>query len=97
MVIVQQSSEARSAGDLAICPVVIRQTDVPDQLATDALVKTLGHVVLGDNRTFPRPFDRARSARSLFNYKANRIDNFGGNPATLARIADPRLSKFVSS
>ena len=32
-------------GDLVISPVVIRRTDVPDQLATDALVKTLGPVV----------------------------------------------------
>jgi hypothetical protein len=43
MVIVQQSAEARPTGDLAICPVVIRRTDVFDELATDALVKPLGH------------------------------------------------------
>jgi hypothetical protein len=48
MVIVQQSAEARPTGDLAICPVVIRRTDVPDELATDALVKPLGHVVLDE-------------------------------------------------
>ncbi len=48
MVIVQQSAEGRPTGDLAICPVVIRRTDVPDELATDALVKTLGHVVLDE-------------------------------------------------
>ena len=48
MVIVQQSPEARPTGDLAICPVVIRRTDVPDELATDALVKPLGHVVLDE-------------------------------------------------
>ena len=48
MVIVQQSAEARPTGDLAICPVVIRRTDVPDDFATDALVKTLGHVVLDE-------------------------------------------------
>jgi hypothetical protein len=35
-------------GDLAICPVVVRRTDVPDELATDALVKPLGHVVLDE-------------------------------------------------
>ena len=43
---VEKPAEARAAGDLAVCPVVIRRTDVPDQLATDALVKPLGHVVL---------------------------------------------------
>jgi hypothetical protein len=43
MVIVQQSVETRATGDLAICPVVIRRTDVPDELATDALVKPPGH------------------------------------------------------
>ena len=32
--------------NLAICTVVIRRTDLPDELATDALVKALGHVVL---------------------------------------------------
>ena len=48
MVIVQQSAEARPTGDLAICPVVICWTDVPDELATDALVKPLGHVVLDE-------------------------------------------------
>jgi hypothetical protein len=48
MVVVQQSAEARATGDLAICPVVIRRTDVPDELATDALVKPLGHVVLDE-------------------------------------------------
>jgi hypothetical protein len=35
-------------GDLAIYPIVIRRTDVPDQLATDTLVKPLGHVVLDE-------------------------------------------------
>jgi hypothetical protein len=35
-------------GDLAICPIVIRRTDVPDELATDTLVKPLGHVVLDE-------------------------------------------------
>jgi hypothetical protein len=34
--------------DLAICPIVIRRTDVPDELATDTLVKPLGHVVLDE-------------------------------------------------
>jgi len=48
MVIVQQSAEARATGDLAICSVVIRRTDVPDQLATKTLVKTLGHVVIDE-------------------------------------------------
>jgi hypothetical protein len=48
MVIVEQSAETRATGDLAICPVVIRRTDVPDELATDALVKPLGHVVLDE-------------------------------------------------
>src|SRR5664279_5012827 len=48
IVIVQQSPEARPTGDLAICPVVIRRTDVFDELATDALVKPLGHVVLDE-------------------------------------------------
>ena len=48
MVIVQQSAEARPTGDLAICPVVIRRTDVSDELATDALLKPLGHVVLDE-------------------------------------------------
>jgi hypothetical protein len=33
MVIVQQSAEARPTGDLVICPVVIRRTDVSDELA----------------------------------------------------------------
>jgi hypothetical protein len=51
MVIVQKSAEARPTGDLAICPAVIRRTDVPDELATDALVKPLGHVVLLSSRT----------------------------------------------
>jgi hypothetical protein len=45
---VEKPAEARAAGDLAVCPVVIRRTDVPDQLATDALVKPLGHVVLDE-------------------------------------------------
>ena len=34
MVIVQHSVEARPTGHLAICPIVIRRTDVPDVLAT---------------------------------------------------------------
>src|SRR5664279_694257 len=38
---VEKPAEARSAGNLAICPVVIRRTDVPDQLSTVALVKPL--------------------------------------------------------
>ena len=45
---VEDAAEARATGDLAICPVVIRRTDVPDQFAADALVKTLGHVVLDE-------------------------------------------------
>ena len=45
---VEKPAEARSAGNLAICPVVIRRTDVPDQFATDALVKPLGHVVVDE-------------------------------------------------
>ncbi len=48
MVVVQQSAEARPTGDLAICPVVIPRTDVSDELATDALVKPLGHVVFDE-------------------------------------------------
>src|SRR5664279_3820952 len=48
IVVVQQSPEARPTGDLAICPVVIRRTDVPDELATNALVESLGHVVLDE-------------------------------------------------
>jgi hypothetical protein len=48
VVIVQQSSEARPTGDLSICPVVIRRIDIPDELATDSLVKPLGHVVLDE-------------------------------------------------
>jgi hypothetical protein len=43
MAIVQKSTEARATGDLPLCPVVIRRTSVPDELATDALVKPLGH------------------------------------------------------
>jgi hypothetical protein len=35
-------------GDLAICPIVICRTDVPDELATDGLVKPLGYVVLDE-------------------------------------------------
>jgi hypothetical protein len=46
MAIVQQSAEAGPTIDLAISRLVIRRTDVPDELATDALAKTLGHVVL---------------------------------------------------
>ena len=45
IVVVQHPAEARATGDLAICPTVIRRTDVPDELATDALVKPLGHAV----------------------------------------------------
>ena len=52
MVIVQQSAEARATGDLAICPVVIRRTDVPEELATDALVKP--------RRILPQSFDNLR-------------------------------------
>jgi hypothetical protein len=48
MVIVQPSTEARAAGDLGICPVVVRRARVPDELATFALVKPLGHVVLDE-------------------------------------------------
>ena len=48
MIEVEKPAEARPTGDLAICPVVIRRTDVPDELATEALVKTLGHVVLDE-------------------------------------------------
>jgi hypothetical protein len=48
MVVVQQSAEARPTGDLAICPIVIRRTDVPDELATNALVEPLGHIVLDE-------------------------------------------------
>ena len=47
MVVIQRSAKARAAGDFAICPVVIRRTDVSDELATNALVEPLGHVVLG--------------------------------------------------
>jgi hypothetical protein len=46
--IVQHPAEARATGDLAICPVVIRRTDVPDELASNALVEPLGHVVLAE-------------------------------------------------
>jgi hypothetical protein len=45
---VEKPAEARSTPDTAFRPVVIRRTDVPDQLATDALVKPLGHVVLDE-------------------------------------------------
>ena len=48
MVVVHQSAEARPTGDLAICSVVIRRTDVLDEVATNALVKPLGHVVLDE-------------------------------------------------
>ena len=48
MIEVEDAAEARVTGDLAIGPVVIRQTDVPDELATDALVKPLRHVVLDE-------------------------------------------------
>jgi hypothetical protein len=41
IVVVQQSAEARPTGDLAIGPVVIRRTDVPDELATNADVTCL--------------------------------------------------------
>ena len=43
---VEEPAEARATGDLAIFPVVIRRTDVSDELATDALVESLVHVVL---------------------------------------------------
>jgi hypothetical protein len=42
---IEDAAEARATGDLAVCCVVIHRTDVPDQFATDALVKPLGHVV----------------------------------------------------
>jgi hypothetical protein len=48
MIEVEEPTEARATGDLAIGPVVVRRTDVPDELATDALVKPLGHVVLDE-------------------------------------------------
>ena len=35
-------------GDLAIYPMVIRRTDGPDELAANALVESLGHVVLDE-------------------------------------------------
>jgi hypothetical protein len=53
MVIAQTSAEARPTGDRAICPVVIRRTDVPDALATDARVKPLDHVVLDEFLAVP--------------------------------------------
>jgi hypothetical protein len=34
------ATEARAMGDLAICPVVIRQTDVPDELAKSRFQET---------------------------------------------------------
>jgi hypothetical protein len=44
---VQHPAEARATGDLAICPVVIRRSDLlSDELATDALLEPLGHIVL---------------------------------------------------
>ena len=46
MIEVEELAAARATGDLAIGPVVIHRTDAPDELATDALVKPLGHVVL---------------------------------------------------
>src|SRR5664279_71309 len=48
IVVVQHPAEARATGDLAIFPVVILQTDVSDELATDALVEPLGQIVLDE-------------------------------------------------
>jgi hypothetical protein len=48
MVVIHRSAEARATGDLAIFPIVIRRTDVLDEVATTALVKPLGHVVLDE-------------------------------------------------
>jgi len=45
---VEKPAEARPTPDTAFRPIVIRRTDVPDELATDALVKPLGHVVLDE-------------------------------------------------
>ena len=49
IVVVQHPAQARATGDLAICPVVIRRSDLlSDELATDALVEPLGHIVLNE-------------------------------------------------
>jgi hypothetical protein len=45
---VEEPAEARAMGDLAIGPVVIRRIDVPDELAANALVESLGHVELDE-------------------------------------------------
>ena len=48
-VVVQHPAEARATGDLAICPVVIRRSNLlSDELATDALVEPLSHIVLNE-------------------------------------------------
>ena len=47
VLVVQHPAEARATGDLGICLVVIRRSNLlSDQLAANALVKTLGQVVL---------------------------------------------------
>ena len=52
MIEVEKSAEARATGDLAVSPVVIRRAEVPDQLATEPLMKALpmivGHQFLDD-------------------------------------------------
>jgi predicted sugar kinase len=46
MVVIQQSAEARPTAHIAVGPVVIRRTDVPDELATHVLVVPLGDRVI---------------------------------------------------
>ena len=47
MVVVQHPAEARATGNCAVRYVVIRRWSLlPDELATNALVEPLGHVVL---------------------------------------------------
>jgi hypothetical protein len=74
MVVVQQSAEARPTGDLAICPVVIRRTDVPDELATNALVEPLGHIVLDE---FLDQVPQMALARFNLRISANFWENLG--------------------
>ena len=49
MVIVEEAPKARATGNLASCPIVIRRDRlVPDELAPNALMKTLGQIVLDE-------------------------------------------------
>jgi Ca2+-transporting ATPase len=74
---VQQSAEARPTGDLAIYRVVIRRTDGPDELATDAQrVRRTRSPAPGNHRRRVVCSPRARAtAKSI-------ADNYRGGPRT---------------